>query len=70
MKGPPLSKVIFCQRLSSIEFCVQLQVVFNQKVILHLRYLPKADNFVVDVVVVVVMALLVVADLTIFSCHQ
>ena len=29
---------------------------------------PKADNFVVDVVVV--MDLLVVADHTIFSCHQ
>ena len=34
---------------------------------------PKADNFVVDVFVVVVVvfvALLVVAEPTIFSCHQ
>ena len=30
----------------------------------------KPDNFVVDVVVVVVVALLVVADHTIFSCNQ
>ena len=31
---------------------------------------PKADNFVVDVVVVVVVALLVVADHIIISCNQ
>ena len=30
----------------------------------------KADNFVVNVVLVLVVALLVVADHTIFSCHQ
>ena len=36
----------------------------------NLAEVPKADNFVVDVVVVVVVALLVVADHTLFSCNH